>query len=72
LLKFNIIINQNILQAHIQHKQRTGYSYSQDNVPNWIDRVEAFAIAGLHLLIGSKLTSIAKTLRLRRIKQFAI
>jgi hypothetical protein len=30
------------------------YSYSQDNVPNGIDRFQRFAFAGLHLLIKGK------------------
>jgi len=34
------------------------YSYFQNNVPNGIDRSQIFAFAGLHLLIGSKLTSL--------------
>jgi hypothetical protein len=30
-------------------------SYSQNNVPNGLDRFQTSAFAGLHLLIGSKL-----------------
>jgi hypothetical protein len=34
------------------------YNSSQNNVPNWIDRFQKFAFAGLHRLIGSKLISL--------------
>jgi hypothetical protein len=34
------------------------YRSSQNNVPNWIDRFQTFAFAGLLLLIGSKLISL--------------